>query len=74
MTEKQFRHAVQINTKIGKRFLNEYCKNHDPFYSDEEYNEIIKASIRSFSSSRKKKSVTMVTGQGGLTYIKRDKK
>ena len=36
MNEKQFRSAVQLNTKCGKKALDIYCMDHGPEYTDEE--------------------------------------
>ncbi len=46
MNEKQFRSAVQMNTRCGKKALDIYCMGHGPEYTDEEYNKIIKDDLK----------------------------
>jgi len=67
MNEKQFRSAIQINTKCGKMYLDKYCKNHNPEYTDQEYNELIRKYINLSNFHKNKKSIIVTKNSGILS-------
>lgn len=70
MNEKQFRLAVQLNTKCGKKALDIYCMDHGPEYTDEEYNDIIKGEINLLYRRKNYKTVTTINELSRkLTYV-----
>lgn len=60
MNEKQFRSAVQLNTKCGKKALDIYCMDHGPEYTDEEYNDIIRNDLHSLYYRKNYKTITTI--------------